>query len=659
MARIGRRALAALLLGFLALGAAAPVSAGADAARVVVLGVSGLKWSDVSAGTTPNLWRLTGESAVAAVSVRTVDVVGCPADGWLTLNTGVRTAAPRGEGGGCVAPDQLTAQGRALRWSDVELLGAQSSYDPEFGLLAAGAAQRGCASAVGPGAGLALADARGQVARYSPALRTADLTACPLTVVDMPRSGLEAAIAKVRATVPAAELVIVGLPDGSAPHLQALVVHGRGTGVLDANSTRHPGLVQLTDLTPTILDALGVSPSDRAVGSVLRTTSGSAQRVGDFDRAAQTIDRNVTAFYWLVALGALVVSGLVIAFGRPRWLLLVSASLPVASFLANLLQWWRFPAASLVLWVGVIAWAVVVGTAARFGPWRRERFGPAGFVAAATAVVLAADVVSGSRLQLSSLWGLSPLDAGRFYGVGNVAFGAFAMSVLICCAWARSVLPRRAALLAVAAIGLLAVVVDGWPSYGADFGGVLALIPGVVIVAGVRVRARWVLVAGAAAIAAVTGIAVLDWSRGPGSRSHLGNFVQQVIDGTAGSTLHRKLDANLQSFAGRPWLAVLIVFVVVLSAVLVIRPGRKATELFEAEPILRSVVAACLVTAVVGLAVNDSGVIVLGVCCAVAVPLLVHVMRDSATPAPRRTRRSPPGPDPALRSSPARGRHES
>ncbi|GAA3092230.1 hypothetical protein GCM10010530_17040 [Kribbella aluminosa] len=654
------RGVGAMLLGFLSLGAAAqasatsgPVHATSGSAQVVLVGVDGLKWSDVSASGTPNLWRLVGESAVAAVSVRTVDVVGCAADAWLTLNTGVRTAAPRGESGGCVAPGGLVARGSVSRWSDIEMLGTQSSYDPEFGLLAAGAAQRGCATAVGPGAGLALADARGQVAHYTAQLQGADLNACPLTVVDLgggPLAAVDAEIGKVRAAVPSAELVIVGLPDGTAPHLQALLVHGGGNGLLDANSTRHRGLVQLTDLTPTVLSALGVASPDRAVGSVLRTESGAprdpqalVQQLGQFDRAAQTIDRNVTAFYWLAGVGALVASGLLIAFGRSRWLLLVSASLPVASFLANLLQWWRFSAASLVLWIGVIGWAVIVGTVARFGPWRRQRLGSAGFVAAVTAVVLAADVVTGSRLQLSSLWGLSPLDAGRFYGVGNVAFGALAMAVLISGAWVASVLPRRWAVLCVAGIGLAAVVADGWPSYGADFGGVLALVPGVAVlvvaVAGIRVRARWVLIIGAGAVAAVVGIALLDWSRGSGRRSHLGNFVQQVFDGTAGSTLHRKVDANVQSFAGRPWLAVLVALVVLLTAVLVIRPERlRAAQVLNTEPVLRPCIAACLVTAVVGMAANDSGVIVLGICCAVALPLLVHAMRDSATQDPRRTR---------------------
>src|SRR5438445_3032451 len=114
--RIGRRVLVALLLGFLTYAAPTPALAAPDAAPVVVLGVSGLTWSEVSASATPALWGLVGDSAVAAVSVRTVAVVGCAADGWLTLNTGVRTDAPRGEGGGCVAPAGLMGQGSVSRW---------------------------------------------------------------------------------------------------------------------------------------------------------------------------------------------------------------------------------------------------------------------------------------------------------------------------------------------------------------------------------------------------------------------------------------------------------------------------------------------------------------------------------------------------------------
>ena len=48
-----------------------------------------------------------------------------------------------------------------------------------------------------------------------------------------------------------------------------------------------------------------------------------------------------------------------------------------------------------------------------------------------TLAVLALDVMFGSRLQLSSLMGLQPVVAGRFYGMGNVTYALFATAGLL------------------------------------------------------------------------------------------------------------------------------------------------------------------------------------------------------------------------------------
>jgi hypothetical protein len=278
--------------------------------------------------------------------------------------------------------------------------------------------------------------------------------------------------------------------------------------------------------------------------------------------------------------------------------------------------------------------------------------------------VLAADVITGSRLQLSSLWGLSPLDAGRFYGLGNVAFAAFAMSALIAAAWAAATLlthgRRRAAAVTVAAIGVAAVVVDGWPSFGADFGGVLALVPGFALltagVGGLRVTLRRTAAVVGAAIAAVGTIAVVDWARPPANRSHLGRFVQQVLDGDFGAILRRKLEANIHSFGERPAVGLLVLGLLIVTTVVVAWPERvrvtKVIDAYAAEPALRPCLAACLLTAVVGLTVNDSGVIIPAVALMVAVPLFAAASpRASSVPPPSarpwRPRRWHRSPDPA------------
>ena len=107
------------------------------------------------------------------------------------------------------------------------------------------------------------------------------------------------------------------------------------------------------------------------------------------------------------------------------------------------------------------------------------------FVSATTMVVLAVDVMTGSRLQLSSLMGLQPVVGGRYYGMGNPTFALFATATILLCTAVSSmlVLGRAAAGPRPSrwrVIGGFAVVVDAMPFWGADGGGPPALVPGLV-----------------------------------------------------------------------------------------------------------------------------------------------------------------------------------
>jgi len=243
--------------------------------------------------------------------------------------------------------------------------------------------------------------------------------------------------------------------------------------------------------------------------------------------------------------------------------------------------------------------------------------------------VLGADIVTGSRLQLSSLMGYSPLVAGRFYGFGNVPFALFATSALIGTAVLAQPLVRRgrraAAGLLAAAAGVLAVAVDG--VWGADFGGVIALVPGFALLAmglaGVRVTVRRLVLVLALAVATITALAVVDWTRP--TPTHLGRFVQQVLDGDAWTVVHRKLNANVSVFLVNPWLSSLVPLGVAFLVLVLARPMQwraAALELAYARaPALRPAVVATSTALVVGFAVNDSGIAVPAVGLTVAVPL--------------------------------------
>src|SRR5580692_9518221 len=105
--RMRRALLAALLISGLtsgaALAAATPTAArapqAAPARHVVIVGLSGLRWSDLSPTATPTLWRLADQGSVGSLVDFAVLPLTCPADGWLTLNSGARAESDHTDAG--------------------------------------------------------------------------------------------------------------------------------------------------------------------------------------------------------------------------------------------------------------------------------------------------------------------------------------------------------------------------------------------------------------------------------------------------------------------------------------------------------------------------------------------------------------------------------
>jgi hypothetical protein len=98
-----RGSLVAVLLGVLLAGllaAGGPASAAEGAAdryaadRVVVVGVPGLAWTDVSEQRTPQLADLAGRGAIGSLTVRAARSLTCLLDGWATLGAGNRARYP-------------------------------------------------------------------------------------------------------------------------------------------------------------------------------------------------------------------------------------------------------------------------------------------------------------------------------------------------------------------------------------------------------------------------------------------------------------------------------------------------------------------------------------------------------------------------------------
>src|SRR5687768_16629717 len=119
-------------------------------------------------------------------------------------------------------------------------------------------------------------------------------------------------------------------------------------------------------------------------------------------------------------------------------------------------------------------------------------------------------VVLGGRLQLNTVFGYSPIVAGRFAGFGNQAFSLLTMAAVVLAGgiWSLRRLRRgpvpvgddgrrridRPVLVVMLVFFLVTIVIDGHPGFGSDVGGVLATVPAaavlLLLLSGVKIGVR-------------------------------------------------------------------------------------------------------------------------------------------------------------------------
>jgi hypothetical protein len=276
---------------------------------------------------------------------------------------------------------------------------------------------------------------------------------------------------------------------------------------------------------------------------------------------------------------------------------------------------------------------------------RRDPFGPPGFVGAVTIAVIGLDVSTGSHLQLGTPFGLSVLDAGRFYGVGNNALGVYGTAGILCATWAAIAVLRRSeagrgrgrAAAAAAAVALLVVVASGWPGFGAKVGGTIAMVPAFLLllaaVAGLRITLPRAAIIAVSGLLLITAFAVINYLLPGTGPSDIGAFVGHVLHGGAGSILHRKVSSNLHSLTEN-WLAPVVPVVAVVTGAMLAWPARLGLRTLDRAlrrvALLRPALTALWLAAVLGWLAEDSGVSVMAAAMPIALPLVIVLVTGIA-----------------------------
>jgi hypothetical protein len=591
----------------------------------VVIAVPDLRWSDLA--DMPHLSAYAAQSSVGNLVVRAEPPASRCVDGSLTFASGNR--AHGGVTPGCT----LTAAQRA-RLHEALLNNRYGADINAFGdALRAGHLT---SAAYLPGADLLLGSGAGPV-REASSLRTAMRSADVVAILDdalydaapntraLDARSIDRDLASELALVPAqATTIVAGTSDGptGGPHLHVVIFHGPGWRHVELGSpTTHGTFVQLIDLAPTILAEFGLPTPKSMIGRPAFDTGRAAPSMASFvdsDRhavGARRVSGSLHTWFGIfgwVVLFVFVGSWILHSRGAYRvamWLSRLALGVPIASYLLQVVPWWRHLAwYPLMLLVVTLVLAGVTTLAAR-----RDRLSALVAVLAIITVVLGVDQLAGAPLQASSPLGNLPLTAGRFHGMGNIAFAVFCSAAIVGAAVIGASLREqgrtRAAVLAVVGIGLVVTVIDAAPRWGDDFGGILTMPLCVallaVLVAGATItwkRAAAVLV-GVALIAVA--VALADYSRPTSSQTHIGRFVGDVLHGGAGRTISRKLYSADHSFGNVPVTASVVLLVVAIAVW-----HRQAGQILGRVVGLREAAITLGVFAVLGSTLNDSGVVV-------------------------------------------------
>ncbi|MDI9484656.1 MAG: hypothetical protein QM372_04190 [Bacillota bacterium] len=435
-------------------------------------------------------------------------------------------------------------------------------------------------------------------------------------------------------------------PLASRSHwLTPAVCWGLDEGLLTSATTRWPGLITNMDVAPTILELLGIEHNQPLIGRPVTVMPLSedegrlrlarmVEKIGFFSQYRGQVLRTLVIGQ-IITYAAVLIS-LIANSASPPWVvrILQLAILLLLAMPLSLLLWDRFPFAVLAILAGI---AVLkcrnVSTVLLIG-----------LVSFSTAAAISADVLLGSWLMRYSFLGYDPVGGARFYGIGNEFMGVLIGSAIM--GWAIAAEKGGFSRSLRGALGLVLfsffTVVIGAPALGTNVGGFISAVFGFgstfLAMQGRRVNMPTILALGAAALAVLAMLMLVDGAHSPGEQSHIGQTVELIRrDGVNAVILiiARKLSMNLRLLRYSMWSNALIVALVGIGASF-IWPSRYIFWLKENHPLIAGGIMGVVIGSTAAFVFNDSGVVAAATCLSFAsstlLILALELKHDLAAP---------------------------
>jgi hypothetical protein len=459
-------------------------------------------------------------------------------------------------------------------------------------------------------------------------------------------------------TAPDDLVMVVGpAPPQARDALSVAAVRGPGfrPGLLRSTTTQRDGFVNLTDVAPTVVTFFGLDRPDAMEGRRMETgvAGGSAaehrQFLVDANEDGLFRDGLVGPAMSVVMVVALVLAGGAIALDRWARLraravvgLLVFGALALlgildATYLAGPFHFAQHGGAS-AYWGFVVGVGLAIAAVCMLVTRRRPVLSILVGLGAMVALHLV-DLVTGAHLEWNTVFGYSGTIGIRFVGQGNMTFSQLtAATVLFAGLLVWQVPTRRGVRIAIALLAVT-VLVMGAPFWGNDFGGAVSAAPGFALLAWLllghelRWRTVWVLVGVLVAAGLVVG--AIDVLRPSDQRTHVGKFFEKAVTdfGSATLVLRRKASENLSTLGHSLLLLCLVALVVLVVYLWWVRP-RSLRAVYARVSTARATAIGFAIVAVLGFALNDSGVTIPGMMAAVAEAVVVVLLARLVLRAP-------------------------
>lgn len=246
-------------------------------------------------------------------------------------------------------------------------------------------------------------------------------------------------------------------------------------------------------------------------------------------------------------------------------------------------------------------------------------------------VLLIVDVFTGSYLLQNCPLGYDPQLGARYFGLGNevmgVLLGATILATTLIMDRVKSDKNRNIAKLFSVAIYLFIIFILTYPGLGTKAGGAITAVAGfgIVIFKLYGKKVTWKHVA--AIIVGIVGLLlamiVIDISHKGGAQSHIGRAAELIKSGGAIQAwyiIERKLSTNLKLINHSRWTYILIFSLITLAVMF-----RFLKDIFQKHSYAYIGFIGIIVTALVGLVFNDSGVIACATSITYAIALVIYL----------------------------------